>query len=108
MKIKEKIIVMVVGIITGIVLSLTSSYAIASTLINSKDVTYEDNAGLGVTNVQAAIDGTCTKFSTQLTSLQTIILNKVYPVGSNIRVQVIQIQEHYLEEHGKHLEVEKH
>ncbi len=82
MKIKEKIIVMVVGIITGIVLSLTSSYAIASTLINSKDVVYEDNSGLGVNNVQAAIDGTCTKFSNQLTSLQTTILNKVYPVGS--------------------------
>ena len=66
----------------GMVLSTTISYSLAETLINSKDVTYEDNSGLGATNVQAAIDGTCTKFSNQLTNLQTTILNKVYPVGS--------------------------
>ncbi len=81
MKIKERIYV-IVGIVMGMILSTTISYLLAETLINSKDVTYEDNAGLGATNVQAAIDGTCTKFSNQLTNLQTTILNKVYPVGS--------------------------
>ncbi len=81
MNLKERIYV-IVGIIMGMILSTTISYSLASTLINSKDVTYEDNAGLGVNNVQAAIDGTCTKFSNQLTTLQTTILNKMYPVGS--------------------------
>ena len=47
----------------AIIISITSSYVLAQTLINSKDVYYEDNSSLAVNNVQAAIDGTCTKFS---------------------------------------------
>ncbi len=96
MKLKERIYV-IVGMVMGMILSATISYTVASTLINSKDVVYQDNSGLGATNVQAAIDGTCTKFNTQLTTLQTTIENnvdtkittakndtllKVYPVGS--------------------------
>ena len=65
------------SIIIGIILSLLTN-VVAETLINSKDVSYVDNAKLGATNVQAAIDGTCTKFSTELQSF----LLKVYPVNS--------------------------
>ena len=65
-------------ILIATIISITSSYVLAATLINSKDVYYEDNSGLAVNNVQAAIDGTCTKFSNQL---QEFLL-KVYPVGS--------------------------
>ena len=69
---------MLIAFILGAIISITSSYAIAETLINSKDVSYVDNSKLGATNVQAAIDGTCTKFSNDLQSF----LLKVYPVGS--------------------------
>ena len=69
-------------ILIATIISITSSYVLAATLVNSKDVYYEDNSGLAVNNVQAAIDGTCTKFSDQLTTLQTTIINKIYPIGS--------------------------
>ena len=65
------------SIIIGIILSLLTN-VVAETLIKSADVSYVDNAKLGATNVQAAIDGTCTKFSNDLQSF----LLKVYPVGS--------------------------
>ena len=69
---------MLIAFILGAVISITSSYAIAETLIKSADVSYVDNAKLGATNVQAAIDGTCTKFSNDLAT----ILDKMYPIGS--------------------------
>ena len=65
------------SIIIGIILSLLTN-VVAETLIKSADVTYVDNSKLGATNVQAAIDGTCTKFSNELSNF----LNKIYPVGS--------------------------
>ena len=75
---KRVFIIMIIGIMIGIIISITSSYVLAQTLVNSKDVYYEDNSGLAVNNVQAAIDGTCTKFSNELTNF----LNKIYPVGT--------------------------
>ena len=61
--------------------SATTNYAISSTKIG-----YSDNNDLGADNVQAAIDGTCTKFSNQLTNLKnevkTETINEMYPVGS--------------------------
>ncbi len=72
----------VVGVVIGAVASTIFSFCLAETLIESKNVSYVDNSKIGATNVQNAIDGTCTKFSSELTSLQTTIINKVYPVGS--------------------------
>ncbi len=69
---------LIIGLILGIFISAITSYAVAETLIKSADVTYVDNSKLGATNVQSAIDGTCTKFSNDLQSF----LLKVYPVGS--------------------------
>ena len=70
-------------ILIATIISITSSYVLAATLVNSEDVYYDKtNSGLAVNNVQAAIDGTCTKFNDQLTALQTTIINKIYPVGS--------------------------
>ena len=69
---------LIIGLVVGIFISAITSYAVAETLIKSADVSYVDNAKLGATNVQAAIDGTCTKFSTELQSF----LLKVYPVNS--------------------------
>ena len=73
---------MLIAFLLGAILSITSSYVIAETLIKSVDVSYVDNSNLKATNVQAAIDGTCTKFSNDLATLQTTIINKIYPVGS--------------------------
>ena len=69
---------LIVGLVLGIFISAVTSYAVAATLIKSADVSYVDNAKLGATNVQAAIDGTCTKFSNDLATL----LDKMYPIGS--------------------------
>ncbi len=65
------------SIIIGIILSMMTN-VIAETLIKSADVSYVDNSNLKATNVQAAIDGTCTKFSNDLAT----ILDKMYPIGS--------------------------
>ena len=73
---------LIIGLVLGIFISAVTSYAVAETLIKSADVSYVDNSKLGATNVQAAIDGTCTKFSNDLATLQTTIINKIYPVGS--------------------------
>ncbi len=61
-----------VGVIIGTVASTIFSFCLAETLIESKNVN----------NVQTAIDGTCTKFSNQLTTLKQEIINEIYPVGS--------------------------
>ncbi len=67
---------LIVGIIIGVIISVGTSYIVAATVINSRDVSYTDNAKLGVTNVQAAIDGTCSKIDTNINSLQTKINSK--------------------------------
>ena len=69
---------LIIGLVLGIFISAVTSYAVAETLIKSADVSYVDNSNLKATNVQAAIDGTCTKFSNDLQSF----LLKVYPIGS--------------------------
>ena len=69
---------LIIGVAIGILISVVTSYTLAETLIKSADVSYVDNSKLGATNVQAAIDGTCTKFSNDLAT----ILDKMYPIGS--------------------------
>ena len=71
-------LIILIAFTLGIIISISSSYVLAQTLVKSEDVYYEDNSGLAVNNVQAAIDGTCTKFSNELTNF----LNKIYPVGT--------------------------
>ena len=67
---------MIIGIIVGVLISSFVSYAIAETLINSKDVVYEDNSNLMADNVQEAIDGTCSKIDTRLSDIE----DKLYTV----------------------------
>ena len=69
------------NIILIIVISLVTN-VVAETLVNSKDVYYEDNSGLGFNNVQDAIDATCIKFSDKLDSFKSEALKEMYPVGS--------------------------
>ena len=75
---RENILFMLIGTL----ISITFSYVLAESIINSKDVYYEDKSGLAVNNVQDAIDGTCTKFNNNLTNLKKELLNQMYPVGS--------------------------
>ena len=60
----------IIGMLVGILISSFVSYAIAETLINSKDVVYEDNSNLMADNVQDAIDGTCSKIDTRLSDIE--------------------------------------
>ena len=66
--------------------NILSSSAATSYAINANNIGYTDNSNLGAGNVQAAIDGTCTKISNKLTNLKTEVksevLDKIYPKGS--------------------------
>ena len=79
---RKTIITVVVAVAIAVFISLVSCYVLAESLINSKDVYYEDNSSLGFNNVQDAIDGTCTRFSSELSNLKNELLESVYPVGS--------------------------
>ena len=60
----------IVALIIGVILSTFFSCCFAETLINSKDVVYEDNSNLAAENVQDAIDGTCSKVDTRLSDIE--------------------------------------
>ena len=77
MKIKSFLLIMV-----GITISTITSYAVAESTINSKNVYYEDNSELMANNVQDAIDGSCTKFDNKLSNFKKELLNEIYPLGS--------------------------
>lgn len=63
-------LIVVIGIFSG-----TISYVTAGTIVDSEKVSYKDNSGLGVNNVQAAIDGTCTNIDNRLTTIENKKLN---------------------------------
>ena len=67
----------IIAVITCII-SISGSYAATNYAISATKIGYSDNSNLGATNVQAAIDGTCTKFSEQLKEMK----KSIYPVGS--------------------------
>ena len=71
MKKKKTIIVLIIGIIFGLIISGIGTYAATSYAISSNKVSYTDNFGLGVDNVQAAIDGTCSNIDTRLDSINS-------------------------------------
>ena len=79
---KKTIVIISIIVVIGCVISIGGAYAATSYAISASKIGYTDNSSLGVTDVQAAIDGTCTKFSNQLTNLSTNIISKIYPKGS--------------------------
>ena len=83
---KRIIITIIFTAIITSVLSLSFSYAATNYAISASKIGYTDNSSLGATDVQAAIDGTCTKFSNQLTNLKaevkSEVINGMYPKGS--------------------------
>ena len=76
-KLKTNLKIIIASVVT-ILISVSSCYVLAQSLIDSKDVYYKDNSGLLADNVQDAIDGTCTKFESKVDNF----LDKIYPVGS--------------------------
>ena len=75
---KKIIITIIFTTIITSVLSLSFSYAATNYAISTSKIGYTDNSSLGATDVQAAIDGTCTSFSKKLDELK----KSMYPVGS--------------------------
>lgn len=75
---------LILGMLISGIMFGTGAYAVI--VISANNISYVDNANLGADNVQAAIDGTCIKFSNQLTNLKNEVkeetLNEMYPVGS--------------------------
>ena len=79
---KKAIVIMSVIVTIGCIISIGGAYAATNYAISASKIGYADNSSLGVDNVQAAIDGTCTKFSNQLTNLKKDVINEMYPEGS--------------------------
>ena len=79
---KKAIVIMSAIVTIGCIISIGGAYAATTYAISTSKIGYTDNSNLGADNVQAAIDGTCTKFNTQLTNLKTNIIDTIYPVGS--------------------------
>ena len=82
---KQIIINLSISIVIGTIFSIIAikgSYAATTYAINSNAVEYTDNSSLGVTNVQAAIDGTCTKINTRLSDLEDNNFLNSHPVNS--------------------------
>ena len=79
---KKAIVIMSVIVTIGCIISIGGAYATTNYAISASKIGYADNSSIGADNVQAAIDGTCTKFSNQLTNLKKDVINEMYPKGS--------------------------
>ena len=80
---KTIIIIIITAVITGVI-SIGCTYAATSYAISASKVGYLDNSSIGVDNVQAAIDGTCTKVDTRLSSLEKNKQNNITTTSSTI------------------------
>ena len=70
-------VIIITAVITGII-CIGGAYAATNYAISASKIGYTDNSSLGATDVQAAIDGTCTK----LANLKDNIVDTMWPVGS--------------------------
>lgn len=52
------------------VINILSSQAATNYAISANNISYSDNSNLGATNVQAAVDGTCSKVDTRLGNIE--------------------------------------
>ena len=73
---KRMIIGITIAVVLAVIISTISCYVLAETLINSRDVVYQDNSNLMADNVQEAIDGTCSKIDTRLSDIE----DKLYTI----------------------------
>ncbi len=82
----KKMIVLVLAIVSiGCIISISGAYAATSYAISAAKIGYSDNSNLGVTDVQAAIDGTCSKANEVLKSKQDKKLQEIKSSTSNCR-----------------------
>ncbi len=58
-------IIIIIAVITCII-SISGAYAATTYAISANKISYSDNYNLGVDNVQAALDGTCSKINSKL------------------------------------------
>lgn len=65
---KKAIIIISIIVMFGCVISISGSYAATTYAISANKIAYSDNSSLGADNVQAAVDGTCSKVNTILNS----------------------------------------
>ena len=79
---KKTIITVIIAVVIAVFISVGSCYVLAESLINSKDVVYEDNSNLVAENVQDAIDGTCSKIDTRLSDIEDKLYNIQRLTGS--------------------------
>lgn len=66
----NKITKIVIFLLITSIVSATSSYTATNYAISANSVGYSDNSNLGADNVQAAIDGTCSKVDTRLGNIE--------------------------------------
>lgn len=92
MKILKKSYKFILGLVIGIIVSSLTAYATTSYIISSDKVEYKDNSELGVDNVQAAIDGTCTNIDKRLDdiSTQNILWSGVAQMGGSETITLNQ------------------
>lgn len=67
---KKKITAIIITVVVTVIISIGGAYAATSYAISASKIGYTDNSSLGATNVQAAIDGTCSKVNSRLTSIE--------------------------------------
>ena len=79
-QIKKNIKLIIIVIMISCIFGWGSSYAATTYAINSNKVEYKDNSSLGVTNVQAAIDGTCSRIDEKFNGIYGL---KLYTVSSD-------------------------
>ena len=75
---RKSVKITIIIAMVGCIISISGSYAATNYVISASKIGYTDNSSIGADNVQAAIDGTCTKFSTKLNNM----MEQMYPIGS--------------------------
>ena len=74
----------ILGMLISCVMFGLGTYAATNYVISANKISYSDNSNLGVDNVQAAVDGTCTKVDTRLSGLEKNKQNNITTTSSTI------------------------
>ena len=97
MKIIKNNFKLILGIILGTVFASCGAYAATTYAISSNKVSYTDNSSLGVDNVQAAIDGTCSNIDNRLAEIEGDKKAAAYVgVGTDVTVTLNDANQHIM------------
>ena len=102
-RMKKAIVIMSVIVTIGCIISIGGAYAATSYAISATKIGYSDNSNLGVDNVQAAIDGTCSRIDNRLSNLEQISEQHklTYVSNSNYKLNGINGDHSYWYQVGK-------